>query len=88
MLFHFSPEEFKNILGDISFLRSKKNATNLLSTLKTQLYNHMSKNFETIIEDENLCELFEEKNSLNEETAKYILHCSNLNIFLSYTHIF
>jgi hypothetical protein len=65
-------------LGDISFLRSKKNATNLLSTLKTQLYNNMSNNFERIVEDENLCELFEEKSSLNEEIAKYVfLHCGH-----------
>lgn len=89
MLYIFSPEEFKNILGDISFLRNKKNATNLLSTLKTQLYDHMSKNFETIKEDENLCELFDEKSSLDEKTAKYVFHyCSLNNMYLFYTYVF
>lgn len=73
-------------MGDISFLKSKKNATNLLSTLKTQLYNNMSNNFERIIEEENLCELFEEKSSLNEETAKYVFFFCDLNnmIFIFY----
>ncbi|XP_025195150.1 uncharacterized protein LOC112594546 [Melanaphis sacchari] len=64
------PEEFKNIMGDISFLKSKRNVTNLLTTLKTQINNLMSKHFEQIIEEENLSELFTKKNSLNEEEAK------------------
>lgn len=72
------PEEFKNIMGDISFLKSKRNVTNLLTTLKTQINSLMSKHFEQIIEEENLSELFTKKNSLNEEEAKkyYIDHDS------------
>lgn len=66
-------------MGDISFLKSKRNVTNLLSTLKTQIRNLMSKHFEQIIEEENLSELFTEKNELNEEEAKYIVLC-----FISY----
>jgi len=60
-------------MGDISFLKSKRNVTNLMSTLKTQIRNLMSKHFEQIIEEENLSELFTKKNALNEEEAKYII---------------
>jgi len=66
-------------MGDISFLKSKRNVTNLLSTLKTQIRNLMSKHFEQIIEEENLSELFTKINALNEEEAKYIILC-----FISY----
>lgn len=62
-------------MGDISFLKSKRNVTNLLTTLKTQINSLMSKHFEQIIEEENLSELFTKKNSLNEEEAKYIILC-------------
>jgi len=79
IFFTFSPEEFKNIMGDISFFKSKRNVTNLLSTLKTQISSLMSKHFEQIIEEENLSELFTKKNALNEEEAKYIILC-----FISY----
>lgn len=60
-------------MGDISFFKSKRNVSNLLSTLKTQISNLMSKHFEQIIEEENLSELFSKKNALNEEEAKYII---------------
>lgn len=59
-------------MGDLSFLKNKKNVTNLFVTLKTQFNNHMSKYFERITEEENLTELFTQKNSLNEEVAKYV----------------
>lgn len=68
----FSLEEFKNILGDISFSNNKKNLTNLLSTLKSQFYEHMSKNFEQLIKEENVSELFSKNKSLTEEEAKYV----------------
>ncbi|CAI6350186.1 unnamed protein product [Macrosiphum euphorbiae] len=75
------PEEFKNIMGDISFLKSKRNVTNLLSTLKTQIRNLMSKHFEQIIEEENLSELFTKKNALNEEEAKkYYINNESMEI--------
>lgn len=69
----FSPEEFENILGNLSFLKNKNNLTNLMCTLKTQLSSHMTKHFDQIIIDENLSELFTKKNALTEEDAKYIL---------------
>lgn len=68
----FSQEELKKILGDISFLKSKRNVANLFSTLKTQLNYHMSETFKQIIEEENLSELFTNKNTLLEEDAKYV----------------
>lgn len=54
---------------------------NLLFTLKTQLSNTMSKCFKQTIEEENLLELFNKKNSLTEEVKKYVL-------FIFYTYIF
>lgn len=75
------PEEFKNIMGDISFLKSKRNVTNLLSTLKTQISNLMSRHFEQIIEEENLSELFTKKIALNEEEAKkYYINNESMEI--------
>ncbi|XP_015370525.1 PREDICTED: uncharacterized protein LOC107166392 [Diuraphis noxia] len=75
------PEEFKNIMGDISFLKSKRNVSNLLSTLKTQISNLMSKHFEQIIEEENLSELFAKKNTLKEEEArKYYINNDAMEI--------
>lgn len=62
-------------MGDISFFKSKRNVSNLLSTLKTQINILMSKHFDQIIEEENLSELFSKKNALNEEEAKYIILC-------------
>jgi len=70
-------------MGNISFLKSKRNVTNLLTTLKSQISNLMSKHFEQIIEEENLSELFTKKNSLNEEEAKYIILCLNTCLLLS-----
>lgn len=48
--------------------------TNLLSILKTQFNNHMSKTFKQIIQEENLCEIFKQKDTLEEEEAKYVLY--------------
>lgn len=83
----FSQDEFKNIIGDISFLKRKKNLTNLFSTLKTQINTDMIKLFELIIEDENLSELFGEKTVLNIEETEYecntfILLCSIFNYYI------
>lgn len=68
----FSLEEFKNILRDISFSKNKKNLTNLLSVLKSQFYEHMSKNFEQLLKEENVSELFSKKKLLTEEETKYV----------------
>lgn len=59
-------------MGDISFLKRKKNLTNLFTTLKTQINKDMVKYFELIIEDENLSKLFAEKDVLNREETKYV----------------
>lgn len=61
------------MLINVSFLKKRTNITNLLSTLKTSLNNHMSKSFERIIVDENVKELFANKNVLDKEEETYVL---------------
>jgi len=66
------PEEFQSMLGNLSFLKNKKNVANLYATLQSQFNNRMGSSFKRIIDDENVCELFTEKNGLNiEEQKKY-----------------
>jgi len=62
------------MLGDLSFLKNKKNVENLYSTLKSQFNTHMSTNFEKVIVDENVSELFTEKTVLSENEKKYIFN--------------
>lgn len=77
-IYFLSHEEFKNILGDISFLRSKKNSMNLFSTLKSSAQSYMSRQFDEIMEEENLSELFAKKNSLTPEEVEYVFNnCLN-----------
>lgn len=59
-------------MGDTSFLKSNKTVTNILSALKMQMYNSMTKAFEENIKEENLTELFK-KEALTEQESKYII---------------
>ncbi|VVC37830.1 Hypothetical protein CINCED_3A011903 [Cinara cedri] len=74
-------EEFKTTLKDLSFLKNRKNATNLLNALKTQLNYLMNYHFQEIIKEENVYELFTEKNELDEEEAnKYLVDNDSLEL--------
>ncbi|XP_050537779.1 uncharacterized protein LOC126903589 [Daktulosphaira vitifoliae] len=76
-----SLEEFKHLLCEISFLKNKNNVTRLFSTLKTNIYSTMNKQFEEITQDENLAELFSNKKSLTEmEAEKYVIDDDSLEI--------
>lgn len=58
------------MLGDLSFLKNKKNVANLYATLQSQFNDRMGSSFEKITESENLWELFNENNELNQEEQK------------------
>ncbi|XP_050422859.1 uncharacterized protein LOC126834748 [Adelges cooleyi] len=76
-----SLEEFKQLLGDISFLKNKQNMTRLFSTLKTNIHSTMSQQFDVIVQDENVPEIFAKKNELTKEEAeKYIIDDDSLKI--------
>jgi len=72
--FIFSSKEFQNILGDLSFLKNKKNVANLYATLQSQFNSNMGKSFEKILVDENVSKVFTENTVLGENKQKYIFN--------------
>lgn len=72
--FLFSSKEFQSILGDLSFLKNKKNVANLYATLQSQFNSNMGKSFEKILVDENVSKVFTENTILGEKEEKYIFN--------------